>query len=402
MTNETALEEIEGVRPLRTHSPVGVGTSNGTLAMAVPGALRRSTRSKAPLSSNPKVSSSKVSPLRKVKKATPRVATSQNNASTSNQVSPVISPPVVDPTVNMSPISRYAYNAVQAMTTQMGCLPSVKVPAKFEDFTLFPKLPAEIRVKIWKLAIGHTSNIIKLDFGMEPLYETLTIARHRDESRYNLRAVTETVKKVFCKFFLSSEDAPNEALLQVCMESRVEAQKYMSTYIQLRGDRSGSDEYLLSRKIWFNPATDTIYLDKRSAFVLSTMLEGGNCLYNFNSIKSLGVHQFDIRSKGLELRLNRVFDGVLNIVPVRTTNEDTIVMFPSRSHTYFENWLAKFDMDFMIKVLIRDKPNMEEWADAACVGCERFWGTKADADVSPTWPDGKWTVSEEKLYIPEN
>ncbi|KAH6718683.1 hypothetical protein BKA61DRAFT_731266 [Leptodontidium sp. MPI-SDFR-AT-0119] len=272
---------------------------------------------------------------REMKKRMSRRSSAKKNSPSSNHSSNPESSDERGVSVSLAPGQELqGYDSSPSTPLQPQDSQLTAVAAKFDKFTLFPKLPAELRLKIWRSAIGCTSNIIKLDLDISPHFISWSCEKERSTDERKLRGVMRDFNEIVLKYNLTCKDAPNDVLLGVCVESRTEALKRMKSYIQLRREPQGKTWThpgtavvdLESEKIWFNPATDTIYLDKRSTFVLSTMNLGYSALrrrlHNFDKIKTVGVDEFDIRTKGLELLMRHFFHGASKVVPIRDKDGD--------------------------------------------------------------------------------
>ncbi|KAL5314298.1 hypothetical protein ACEPPN_018723 [Leptodophora sp. 'Broadleaf-Isolate-01'] len=288
------------------------------------------------------------------------------------------------------------------------------VAAKFDKFTLFPKLPAELRLKIWRSAIGCTSNIIKLDLDISPHFISWSCEKERSTDERKLRGVMRDFNEIVLKYNLTCKDAPNDVLLGVCVESRTEALKRMKSYIQLRREPQGKTWThpgtavvdLESEKIWFNPATDTIYLDKRSTFVLSTMNLGYSALrrrlHNFDKIKTVGVDEFDIRTKGLELLMRHFFHGASKVVPIRDKDGDPamqgLMSTGQRSWRFKNCFLEPFILAFRSLIQQSKQDKTKDWQREWIKICNELYSLEDGACMSLTWSDRRCAVGSRILY----
>lgn len=102
------------------------------------------------------------------------------------------------------------------------------VGTDLEGFTLFPSLPAELRIKIWQ----HT-------------FEPRVLELHSGRNHYQLPDTA-----LWCS------DCGNPVALSVCEESRAEALLFYAVALPL-GDKNGDPTH---RVLYFNPAVDTIAL----------------------------------------------------------------------------------------------------------------------------------------------
>ncbi|KAK4466777.1 hypothetical protein QBC42DRAFT_292942 [Cladorrhinum samala] len=141
--------------------------------------------------------------------------------------------PVMDPTIS---------------TAQLGSSNLATAPTKLERFELFPKLPAEIRIKIWKATIGP--------------------------------------RKVFCGLYTSEENLKNDArqlftwfiatgnppAMDSCIEARTELLPYYNSYLELGsrlscyrewvvGLRSGQQPHSSWSRVRFDPDRDILAQD---------------------------------------------------------------------------------------------------------------------------------------------
>jgi len=122
-------------------------------------------------------------------------------------------------------------------------------------FTLFPKLPAELQLKIWKMAI-HVPHIVKIAYS-EGFKDGIPLLNDR-ESRVAINSV-------------ASQTGP-PAILHVCHASRTEALKVYKAY----------RAHDLVNSFFYNPSLDTL------------LMENANVWGKFGT---LGLHVNDITGK---------------------------------------------------------------------------------------------------------
>ncbi|PVH72472.1 hypothetical protein DL98DRAFT_539157 [Cadophora sp. DSE1049] len=278
----------------------------------------------------------------------PPIQALESNASMHSRSKASTNPPIESAKTSDSRFSFNLASEEQITTLYKSLAPPVTdqpslladVPVDFEKFTSFPKLPAEIRLKIWRSALCSTSNIIKVDLEASPHFVVTQTFKNRRGREDQLRGLTKDVNYVMCKFDLNSKDGPNGALLGVCVESRSEALKILAhyDYIQLRDNSLrhvmcqilpvyGMYTNILaicSKKIWFNPETDTFYFDQQAILAFSIMANWhpvpSAALCTAQKIKTIGVDQFSLGTRGVQTLLEQFFKRARCVVPIEVIN----------------------------------------------------------------------------------
>ncbi|KAG4438728.1 hypothetical protein IFR05_005808 [Cadophora sp. M221] len=101
--------------------------------------------------------------------------------------------------------------------------PTDESPSPFPKFNAFPRLPSELRIKIWKLALPGRRIITIKENGLHPFHEELA------------NPIIPVIPGYSGPRYGASQDAPPPAILFVNAEAREQALKYYSpifTYVQ--------------------------------------------------------------------------------------------------------------------------------------------------------------------------
>ncbi|KAH7403819.1 hypothetical protein BKA64DRAFT_777516 [Cadophora sp. MPI-SDFR-AT-0126] len=273
----------------------------------------------------------------------------------------------------------------------------------FENFTLFPKLAAEIRLKIWRTALSNTSNIIKVDLEPIPDFVTEQVAEDRRGRRDQLRGVTRDVYRIKCNFDLKSKDGPNGALLGVCVESRTEALKILTHY-----DYIQSRDPSPSKKLWFNLDTDIFYFDQRAILALTIMNDFhpllSTVLHNGRKVNKIGVDEFSVGTMGVNILLVLVFSAARDIVPIEAINgnhgEDASMNEHEHSRLFQELIITSFVEKFRAMVEQHSQYDERSWGSALYRACNEMGCMRHLLDKS-TWVEDSGTryqVSQKLVY----
>lgn len=272
-------------------------------------------------------------------------------------------------------------------------------PAKDTDidgtFVRFPRLPVELRRRIWHLVLGPKSRVIKINIRATPHFVQKPCYGNLVPAEINLN------------YHLEAENPINAALLSVCRESRAEAKKWMPAFIQLFFKTHGP-------KVRFNPAEDTIYLNQESLFVLAVMqcystdweVSTKKTLINFTHVQKLGVDEVDIKTLKLltMLQLTDVLNGVKSFTPIadpsNTFVPPRLPMTTATRKEYFRYTFLEKIWEDIEKQILTHNLWTEEWEYqpqslqylifrlGACLGRVTRW-----------WDNGSFAVKEKLEYL---
>jgi hypothetical protein len=110
-------------------------------------------------------------------------------------------------------------------------------------FPCFPRLPDELRIFIWKLAVPTETRVFEVE-GIVNLKDTVPIAWSTFSYSRSLR--DQGYECLPLRRFKFKYAHPVPAILHTCGESRYVGKRFY---------------FLFSCRLWFNPAVDTIYFN---------------------------------------------------------------------------------------------------------------------------------------------
>ena len=175
----------------------------------------------------------------------------------------------------------------------------------FEKFELFPKLPIELRLKIWKYT-ARGPRIIEVTFERDAYYQKSK--NPADTSKKGVYAGVYYRHRCISK-------SGRLGTLWANSEARQETLKCNPAYLQM--DRG--------QKIYFNPAVDTIFVDLHSLYVMYDLFpftrharKSPSRFRGFSKVQYLATSLIDNRIKGLRTLKRKVFTGLQ--APISTIN----------------------------------------------------------------------------------